>query len=392
MSTEELQQDIISELEVQNGVLVYENSDLRHQLSVHSSPSTHHPSSHHVRNLLLENDSLRKELRDLNVIFHTEKRVICERESAVRRLLGQFRYPESVLEEVRYEMTEEVAILKETVSRSEADISARDQLIGELKVDAADFRRRYQDAISDSDMMSYVLNKQIDELNDRVADANREVSEKSISARDAEQMYIELEDKYCEQTLLNEALNDKLSATEFDLYATVEKLDLLKISERDSSSTRRTVGVMTDALASESERLSSELTHLADKYNSSQCRVSELVIDNASRDCQIAELEQGLAFYQDQLASANPVSNRESSQWELPRLTTEIDKITAINDLLCSRLEFYEDHVLEASDQLSEMAAGTEIETKLLGVSRRLYAILQEPVVKQHKIGRSCIP
>ena len=392
MSTEELQQDIISELEVQNGVLVYENSDLRHQLSVHSSPSTHHPSSHHVRNLLLENDSLRKELRDLNVIFHAEKRVICERESAVRRLLGQFRYPESVLEEVRYEMTEEVAILKETVSRSEADISARDQLIGELKADAADFRRRYQDAISDSDMMSYVLNKQMDELNDRVADANREVSEKSISARDAEQMYIELEDKYCEQTLLNEALNDKLSATEFDLYATVEKLDLLKISESDSSSTRRTVGVMTDALAPESERLSSELTHLADKYNSSQCRVSELVIDNASRDCQIAELEQGLAFYQDQLASANPASNRESSQWELPRLTTEIDKITAINDLLCSRLEFFEDHVLEASDQLSEMAAGTEIETKLLGVSRRLYAILQEPVVKQHKIGRSCIP
>ena len=404
MSAEELQEDIISELELQNDGLLCENHGLRYQLSLHASrhgqPSSN--TRHQIQDLLAENDALRKEIVDLDAVFRRGKQVMRERETAVRRLLEQFRIPESVLEDIRYDIFDEVAVLKEQIVCLEGDIAARDEVIGELEADTTDLRQKYAEACSEADTISYVLNNKISELESRVAESDQEVAmltHENLATREAERMYNELVVRYSEQTQLNDELNDKLTATEFDLYATVETLDLLEISGKSSGvcTTAHTasIGLMTDFVAAlDSAKLSSELIEISDKYETSQCHVSELVIDNAALECHIAELEQSLSFYRNQIMTANSTINRGSSQRLPTDLAAEIKEITTVNGLLCNRLISYEDQILDLADQLLEIVIETDLEADIKVIVRKLHSIVQkqESFVQQNKIGMSCIP
>ncbi|KAL5256003.1 hypothetical protein ACHWQZ_G011275 [Mnemiopsis leidyi] len=379
MSVQNLQ-DIISDLELHNQSLVSQNEDLRYRLSFFSGDQP--GSAANLQKLLLDNDSLRKQMDELDLSFQDERRALYDREKAVMRILEQFQIPEEVVEGVRFELEDEREVMKEQVARVEDEVRARDRIIDQLEITLENLRKEYQESC---DILTYDMNQKIEDMDIRLRQADHIINQQaaqiskltsqSQSSLEIEDLYTALIAKYNDQIHLNEELNDKLTATEFDLYATVEKLDLLQISDTvdETAKTKAfmSVAVGTDPDYMDSPILSKDLKRLSDKFESSQYQVSELSIENSALECRVEELEQELSFYKDRtctnLHSPNPLSESE-------KLTV----LTETNRRLQSQIEAYEDEIFELSEQISLAEADTGPGEKVKVITRRLSTMMEQ--------------
>ena len=379
MSVQNLQ-DIISDLELQNQSLASQNEDLRYRLSFYSGDQP--GSAGNMQKLLIDNDNLRQQMDELDLSLQDERQALYDRENVVRRILEQFQIPEEVMDGVRFELEDEREVMKEQVARVEEEVRARDRIIDQLEITLENLRKEYQESC---DILSYEMNQKMEDMEMRLRQADHIINQQSAqiskltsqsqSSQDIEDLYTALIAKYNDQVRLNEELDDKLTATEFDLYATVEKLDLLQISDTpdDAGTTKSvtSVAIGTDPDYMDSPVLSKNLKRLSAKFESSQYQVSELSIENSTLECRVEELEKELSFYKDRsstnLKSANPLSESE-------RLVA----LTETNKQLQSQIEAYEDEIFELSEQISLVEADTEPEKKVRVITRRLSTMMEQ--------------
>ena len=379
MSVQNLQ-DIISNLELQNQSLASQNDDLRYRLSFYSGDQPGNAGN--MQKLLIDNDNLRQQMDELDLSLQDERRALYDRENVVRRILEQFQIPEEVVEGVRFELEDEREVMKEQVARVEEEVTARDRIIDQLEITLENLRKEYQESC---DILSYEMNQKMEDMEMRLRQADHIINQQSAqiskltsqsqSSQDIEDLYTALIAKYNDQVRLNEELDDKLTATEFDLYATVEKLDLLQISDTpDETATTKSVtsvAIGTDPDYMDSPILSKNLKRLSAKFESSQYQVSELSIENSTLECRVEELEKELSFYKDRsstnLNSPNPLSESE-----------RLIALTETNKQLQSQIEAYEDEIFELSEQISLVEADTEPEKKVRVITRRLSTMMEQ--------------
>ena len=389
MSVQKLE-GIISELEVQNQGLASQNDDLHYRLSFYSGDQSSSVSS--LQKLLVDNDNLTKQMEELDLSLQEERQVVCDRENAVMRILEQFQIPDEMVEGVRFQMEDEREVMKEQVLRAEEEVRARDRIIDQLEITLENLRKEYQDSC---DILSYEVNQKVEDLEIRLRQADHIINQQaaqisgltsqSQSSQEIEGLYSDLIGKYNDQIHINEQLDDKLTATEFDLYATVEKLDLLHISDTldTASASVMSVGVGTDPDYMDSPVLSKDLKRLSDKLESSQYQVSEMFIENNALECRVDELEEELCFYKD----------RSSTDLESVYPQSETERFAELSDInmkLLGQIEAYEDEIFELSEQITLMEADTEPEAKVEEITRRLSAMLtQGPLLRrQPESGR----
>ena len=393
MSVQKLQ-DIITELELQNQSLSSQNEDLRYRLSFFSGDQSSTVGS--LQKLLLDNDDLRSQMDELALSLQEERQVLCDRENAVMRILEQFQIPEEIVEGVRFEMEDEREVMKEQISRVEEEVTARDRIIDQLEMTLENLRKEYQDSC---DILSYEMNQKVEDLEIRLRQADHvinhqtgqisKLSSQSQSSQEIEDLYNGLIGQYNDQVQMNEELNDKLTATEFDLYATVEKLDLLQISDTSEdtckAATVASVGVGTDPDFMDSPTLSKDLKRLADKLESSQYQVSELSIENNTLECRIDDLEQELRYYKDRLSGSGDLRSSNSLAE-----AEKVAELTDTNKRLLSQIEAYEDEIFELSEQISLIETDAGPEAKVAVITRRLSEMLEQgPLLRRpHDPGR----
>ena len=393
MSVQKLQ-DIITELELQNQGLSSQNEDLRYRLSFFSGDQSSTVGS--LQKLLLDNDDLRSQMDELALSLQEERQVLCDRENAVMRILEQFQIPEEIVEGVRFEMEDEREVMKEQISRVEEEVTARDRIIDQLEMTLENLRKEYQDSC---DILSYEMNQKVEDLEIRLRQADHiinqqtgqisKLSSQSQSSQEIEDLYNGLIGQYNDQVQMNEELNDKLTATEFDLYATVEKLDLLQISDTSEdtckAATVASVGVGTDPDFMDSPTLSKDLKRLADKLESSQYQVSELSIENNTLECRIDDLEQELRYYKDRLSGSGDLRSSNSLAE-----AEKVAELTDTNKRLLSQIEAYEDEIFELSEQISLIETDAGPEAKVAVITRRLSEMLEQgPLLRRpHDPGR----
>ena len=379
MSVQNLQ-DIISDLELQNQSLASQNEDLRYRLSFYSGDQPGNAGN--MQKLLIDNDNLRQQMDELDLSLQDERQALYDRENVVRRILEQFQIPEEVVEGVRFELEDEREVMKEQVARVEEEVRARDRIIDQLEITLENLRKEYQESC---DILSYEMNQKMEDMEMRLRQADHIINQQSAqiskltsqsqSSQDIEDLYTALIAKYNDQVRLNEELDDKLTATEFDLYATVEKLDLLQISDTpDETATTKSVtsvAIGTDPDYMDSPILTKNLKRLSAKFESSQYQVSELSIENSTLECRVEELEKELSFYKDRsttnLNSPNPLSESE-----------RLIALTETNKQLRSQIEAYEDEIFELSEQISLVEADTEPEKKVRVITRRLSTMMEQ--------------
>lgn len=427
-------QDLVAqneELAAQSRDLLTQVDDLKYRLSFYSGDETGSLGS--VEKLLQENVDLRKQLEELELRVDSERHEIADRETALLRIVGTLQVPESVLETVQCRVEDErererelvrvqIARAEEEVMTREEDLLARDQIIDQLEISIENLRKEYQESY---DILSYdlgqkagdlelrlrqadhVINQQADQIDqqavrlDQQAVRIEKLSTSLQESREMEDLYSELVAQFNDQVQRNEELNDKLTATEFDLYATVEKLDLLQISDQTTLS----VGVGTDPL-SPSLSSSRDLRDLSDKYESSQYQVTELSIENSALECRIEELEHQLTLCnEDQPTSeVKEPARMERRVRELSRqsgdlenqlvgveeenrkLLLDVNELDQENRRLIVQIEAYENEIFELSERVSE--AETEPETRVLEVTRRLSSMLEQAPFRRPDQGR----
>ena len=387
MSLQKLQ-GIISELQQHNGELIACSEDLRYRLSSEEAS---------VSTLLLENDDLQKRVTSLEDALAEEQAGIRGREGAIIRILDDLQIHDDVLERVRYEVEEERQMIRERlarmeeertlardrVGRAEEELRARDLMIDELERELEGQTGLYQ------------LEERVVQLEGRLVEADHVIDRQAAqldqraardrNSREIEEMYNELVAKYNEQLLSNEELSDKLTATEFDLFATVEKLDLLKLDTPDSPSLSRkcngaSIGTMTEGPSdgAQSRRIAHELKSVLVQLEDSQYEVSELTFDKSALELRIEELETKVEEMELEITEYHALhENLEERRSENRDLSEQVSDLIELNTDLINRMDLYEDQMFELSEQISQMPAeGDQEEAPVRVIHRRLSCLL----------------
>lgn len=399
-------EDLISELEGQN-------EDLRYRLSFSSSEQDQLSSG--LRELMSENEQLVHRVMNLEQALKAERENSISREHSLRRALKE---KNIIIEELETGPSSRMSLNSSTselgddgegskrkLHAAEQDIQARDMLIEELEMTVEDLHKQYHNTRVESDIATYELSENMKLLEEKLAhaeimsqDEGLKYEELSDKFRALEEMYEGLCERLDEQLVLTDTLGEKLTATEFDLFAAAERLDdVIACVTHD-------VGTCTEAVSIDIEKLklTGELERVTEKYENSLYRVSELTMDNTTLESKLCEVENELDNYlnQDSVNSSRGSSSIDHllikkeealhnltlklEEFQNEKLKRENELLEKLNELtenkhaLCERLEAYEDEIFELSEQIAIIETekeDTEKDDKLAAISRKLSSL-----------------